>query len=267
MKRARPPKRPAHVLVAALLAPMLAACSTETKDDTAKPPAKPPAETPARTPAETSSEPAPEPLSTKELKALVLTTAQTPSGFEVYRTVARKARPLEGQEVVRPKKCAVLRNPELKASVEASTARAILERPTEGLDRHTIVVAGWSSEADARTRMAALREALGGCGSIQYENTYAPGTREARLQPENAPELGDEALRYTENGPTSYQGLTVVRVRDVIVYVKADTLFGFGTPLSAAKRKELTPGFEEKLVRAQVDKVQRTLDQGSTTTS
>ncbi|MFF8355058.1 hypothetical protein ACF063_16530 [Streptomyces chartreusis] len=247
-------KRSAHVIAAALLA--LVACSAEGKTETNE--GKSEADTKGTTEERASADPLPSPYTAKELKTALLTTAQTPSGFEVYRTSATEpsSPPASASEKVRPTECAVLRNPEAKSRAETVAATAQLYRPSDELDQHSMTLVGWA-ETDAKTRMAALRSALEKCGAIQFSNIDSNGTREARFQAEKAPDLGDETLRYSLNSPTFYQGFTVVRVRGVITYVKSDTVFGAG--LTDQQRAELTPEHQERLIREQVAKVERTL--------
>lgn len=241
-------KRSAYVTGVALLA--LVACSAEGKTE--------PGTTNANTGKQASTDPLPSPYTAKELKTALLTTAQTPSGFEVYRTTATEpsSPPADSSETVRPTECAVLRNPDAKARAETVVATAQLYRPSDELDQHGMALVGWA-ESDAKARMAALRSALEKCGAIQFDNIDSNGTREGRFQAEKAPDLGDETLRYSLNSPSFYQGFTVVRVQGVITYVKSDTLFGMG--LTDQQREELTPEPEEQLIRAQVAKVVRTL--------
>ncbi|MGW6737790.1 hypothetical protein [Streptomyces sp. NPDC055013] len=240
-------KRSAYVTGVALLA--LVACSAEGKTE---------AGTKGSKEQQAPTVPRASPYTAKELKTALLTTAQTPSGFEVYRTTATEpsSPPADASEKVRPAECAVLRNPDVKAKGETVFARAQLHRASEGLDLHSMALAGWS-ETDAKARMAALRSALEKCGSIEYENIDSNGVRQARFQAEKAPDLGDEALRFSLKSPSSYQGFTVVRVQGVITYVRSDTIFG--PNLTDRQREELTPEHQEQLIRAQVAKVERTL--------
>ncbi|AZQ35706.1 hypothetical protein EJ357_21220 [Streptomyces cyaneochromogenes] len=248
-------KRSAYVTGVALLA--LVACSTEGKTEVgAEGGTK--GDTKGDTGKQAPTDPLPSPYTAKELKAALLTTAQTPSGFEVYRTAATEpsSPPADVSEKVRPEECAVLRNPDTKARAETVVATAQLYRPSDELDQHSMALVSWA-ESDAKVRMAALRSALGKCRAIQFENINSNGTREAVFQAEKGPELGDETLRYSLNSPSFYQGFTVVRVQGVITYVKSETVFGMG--LTDQQREELTPEPQEQLIRAQVAEVERTL--------
>ncbi|GAA3826278.1 hypothetical protein ACFS5L_43225 [Streptomyces phyllanthi] len=250
-------KRSAYVIGAALLA--LVACSAEGKTETGTKTEESTEEsTSAKAGKQDRAVPLSSPYTAKQLKAALLTTAETPSGFEVSHTTAAgpSSPPAEASETVRPTECAVLRNPHTKAQAEAVNARAQLHRPSEGLDLHRMALVGWS-ETDAKARMAALRSALETCGAIEFENVGSKGPRQAVFRAEKAPALGDETLRYSLNSASFYQNFTVVRVQGLITIVTADTVFGPG--LTAERREELTPEPEEELVRAQVAKVERNL--------
>ncbi|MFH0521713.1 hypothetical protein ACHBTE_31595 [Streptomyces sp. M41] len=255
-------KRSAYLTGVALLA--LVACSAEGKTGSgsgtgAEVARAAPTVTPGnRAPAE----PLPAPYTLKALKAALLTSAELPSRFEIHRTTAAEpsSPAADAAEVVRPARCAGLRNPDLKAKAETIVATAQLHRPSEGLDLHRMSLAAWS-EADAKARMAALRTALDRCWHIEYENPESNGTSRAGFQAEKAPKLGDDTLRYSQRSRTAYLGFTVVRVQGVIAYVRADTIFGASLPDD--RRAALTPRPEEKLIRAQVAKIERTLGQGA----
>jgi hypothetical protein len=244
-------KRYLYGAVAALLA--LTACSGER-------PAAGRGETSAEASAEdgTDGQAAPSPYTPRALRAVLLTSAEIPSGFEVYASTAAQpsSPPADVWEKVRPATCAVLRNPDAEAKRRTVTATARLHRPSDELDLHGLSLAGFT-EPDAKARMTALRGALGTCGAIEFENVHGKGPKQARFRAETAPGLGDEALRYSLGSPAFHQRFTVVRVGGVITYVRSDTMFGPG--LTDTQRADLTPAPETKLVRAQVAKVERTL--------
>ncbi|MFD7285118.1 hypothetical protein [Streptomyces sp. NPDC059863] len=247
--------RSLYVAAASLaLLPLSAACSgSEGTDPTS-------ANSPrsATAPAEKHS------LTAAELKGALLTEEEA-TGFDVTLTETVKGAGAEWDDptTVKPAACKVLWNAEKKGFGETAAAHSILHPASNSMDMRETLVATYPADA-ARARMTSLRKALAACGEFETKNKY--GQSSEKTVELEAPELGDEALRFrtagqvetgTGNEGQSHHLTTVVRTGNVVTRFRTDVLLGeFIKPDQVAR---FIPKPDEALISAQIAKVEKAI--------
>ncbi|MFE2847850.1 hypothetical protein ACFXKS_30740 [Streptomyces scopuliridis] len=203
-------------------------------------------------------------LTAAELKGALLTEEEA-TGFDITHTGTVKGAGGEWDDptTVKPAACKVLWNAEKKGFGETAAANSILYPASNSIDTRETLLAAYPADA-ARARMTSLRKSLAACGEFETKNQYGQSSEETvELE---APELGDEAIRFrtagqvktaTVNKGQSHHLTTVVRTGNVVTRFRTDVLLGdFIKPDQVAR---FIPKPDEALIAAQIAKVEEAI--------
>ncbi|MFE2940566.1 hypothetical protein ACFXKG_16120 [Streptomyces sp. NPDC059255] len=243
-------------VAAALLAllPLSAACSVSESTGPAS------ADSPKSTTAPTEERS----LTPAELKAALLTEEEA-TGFDITGadTVEGAGGEWEDPTMVKPAACKVLWNSENKGFGETAAANSTLYPHSNSIDMRETLIAAFPADA-ARSRMTSLRSSLAACGDFETKNQY--GQSSEKTVELEAPELGDEAIRFrttglvktaTVNKGQNHRLTTVVRTGNVVTRFKSVVMLGeFIKPDQVAR---FIPKPDEDLIAAQVAKVEEAI--------
>ncbi|MFD4024428.1 hypothetical protein ACFWRV_13025 [Streptomyces sp. NPDC058576] len=200
-----------------------------------------------------------EPLTGTQLKGALLTAEQA-VGFEITGSSARDgAEPppsYDAKQAVSPKACRQVWEATTGDGAEAAAASSTMYRGKSAVAPRSTNLLSYPEEA-ARTRMARLREALGTCDRFRVSNAFGKGTVTSEVL--DAPELGDDALRYRtlsrwDDGGFAWKLVTAMRVGGVIATMDVQDITGPLPPEKLATFKP-EPGPDEEVIATLIENV------------
>lgn len=200
-----------------------------------------------------------EPLTAAELKPALLTAEQV-VGFEITGSSARDGAAEEpsydAEETVSPEACRQVRDATKGDDEETAAAQATMYRGKSALAPRSTNLLSYTEEA-ARTRMTRLRVALRSCDRFRVTNAFGKSSVTSEVL--NAPDLGDEALRFRTLSRMDEKGfgwklVTAVRVGGVIATVDVQEITGPMSPEKLATFKP-EPGPDEGVIAGLVENV------------